>query len=121
MPVQSHDFRATRVFEYADDAPVLRKVQDALDLIGDARGQSATLAIIPIHRLDPTFFQLCTGLAGEMLQKFVTYGLRLAILGNFQELASQSTALRDFIRESNRGSAIWFLANRKELEERFRA
>ncbi len=61
-------------------------------MIGKAGGQGANLVVLPMDRLAPEFFQLRSGLASEMLQKFVTYRMRLAILGDFAELASQSGA-----------------------------
>jgi hypothetical protein len=48
----------------------------------------------------------------------VNYRLRLAIIGDFSALASNSSALHAFIQESNRGGAIWFLASVSELENR---
>jgi len=89
--------------------------------MGEAMAASATLVILPISRLDPAFFQLRTGLAGEILQKFVNYRLKVVILGDYSKLASNSAPLRDFIHESNRGNAIWFLADRKDLEEQLSA
>jgi len=118
MPAESYSLHGVRVFEYDGEAPCLRTVRDATDVIGLALGQSATLVLIPIDRLDPSFFELRTGLAGEILQKFVNYRLRVAILGDYAQHAAASTSLRDFIRECNRGAAVWFLADRAELERR---
>jgi len=53
-----------------------------------------------------------------MLQKFVNCRLRLAIIGDYSALASSSAALRDFINESNRGDAVWFLRGIGDLEMR---
>jgi Domain of unknown function (DUF4180) len=80
--------------------------------------QQARLVVIPALRLTPDFFQLRTGVAGAILQKFVNYRLRVVIIGDFSALASNSSALHAFIQESNRGDATWFLANVGELEER---
>ena len=52
------------------------------------------------------FFVLSTRLAGDILQKFVDYGIRFAIYGDFS--TCESRALRDFIRESNRGRSVYF-------------
>ena len=107
-----------RTFGAQPDAQPLRTVQDAVDLIGQALSHSANLVVIPVAGLDPAFFQLRTGLAGEGLQKFVNYGLRVAILGDTAALVAQSVPLRDFIRGSNRGNAVWFLDGWPELEKR---
>ena len=68
--------------------------------------------------LDPAFFTLSSGVAGEFVQKFVQYGQRLAVVGDISELVSQSDALRDFVGECNRGRAVWFVADADELVRR---
>jgi hypothetical protein len=68
----------------------------------------------------PSFFQLRTGFAGEMLQKFANYQVKVAIVGDVSEFAAASAPLRDFIRESNRGKFVRFLGNREELEDRLK-
>jgi hypothetical protein len=110
-----------RVFECATEGPELRNDQDAIAVIGQAMANAAGLVVIPAGRFTPDFFQLRTRVAAAILQKFVNYRLRLAILGDFSEFASNSAALRAFIHESNRGGAIWFLANIGELEQRLAA
>ncbi len=79
---------------------------------------AATFVVIPADRLAPDFFQLRTGLAGEILQKFVNYGLRLAIIGDLSAFTANSTALRDLINESNRGNSVWFLPDLGEVKKR---
>lgn len=118
MSAKTYDLHGVRVFECPADGPVLCDDRDAITVIGDAMSQQARLIVIPAPRLSPDFFQLRTGVAGAMLQKFVNYRLRLAIVGDFSALASNSSALHAFIQESNRGDAIWFLANVGELENR---
>jgi hypothetical protein len=118
MSSKSYDLHGVRVFECAPGGPVLRNDQDAIAVIGEAMAHRARLIVIPAARLAPDFFRLQTRLAGEMLQKFVNYRLRLAIIGDLSGLASNSTALRAFIDESNRGDAIWFLANLGDVEKR---
>jgi hypothetical protein len=62
--------------------------------------------------LGEEFFNLRSGLAGEILQKVVNYRMRLAIVGDFSGYASKS--LHDFIYESNRGGVIVFTATIEE-------
>ena len=85
---------------------VIATVQDALDLIAEASYQSASGVVMPMERLSPDFFSLKTGFAGEMLQKFVNYGMRAAIAGDFSGFESES--LKAFMRESNRGRHVLF-------------
>lgn len=58
-------------------------------------------------QLDTSFFDLRTGLAGDILQKFSNYRAFLIIEGDFEHV--ESTALRDFIRESNAAGRIRFV------------
>ena len=118
MPNQVQQLHGKRALVYAADGPLLRKGQDASDLISEARSADATIAVLPTARLDPAFFDLKTGIAGEMVQKFVNYGLKVAIVGDTSELAAKSKALHDFIYESNRRGSVWFLTNQQELDER---
>ena len=92
--------------------------QDAIEIIGSALSAGAAVVVLPVSWLAPNFFHLRTGVAGKMLQKFVNYGVKLAILGDVSAYTAASSALRDFIYESNRGEVIWFVADRHELEQR---
>jgi hypothetical protein len=85
---------------------VIATVQDALDLIATASYQGASGVVIPMELLSPDFFSLKTGFAGEVLQKFVNYSMRAAIVGDFSGFESGS--LQAFIRESNRGGHVLF-------------
>jgi hypothetical protein len=46
------------------------------------------------------------------------YGVRLAIVGDVTAAIQNSSAFRDFVRESNRGKTIWFVAHMEELQQR---
>jgi hypothetical protein len=52
------------------------------------------------------------------VQKFVTYGVRVAILGDIAKYENESEAFRDWVYEANRGRDLWFVASREELEKR---
>lgn len=54
----------------------------------------------------PEFFDLSTGVLGDVAQKCSNYRFRLAIVGDFD--AYPSAALRAYIRESNRGGLVLF-------------
>ncbi|MEU4301389.1 DUF4180 domain-containing protein [Kitasatospora aureofaciens] len=72
--------------------PSITTVQDALDLIG-ATYDGAELVAVPADRLDDTFFVLSTGFAGEVMQKFVNYHVRLVVLGDISRHLEASSAL----------------------------
>ncbi|MEU8298168.1 DUF4180 domain-containing protein [Micromonospora sp. NPDC048909] len=114
------DVHGVPVLDCADDGPVLRDGDAALDVIGDALGRGAELVVLPVSRLGDDFFQLRSGVAGEIVQKFVNYRLRLTVVGDIAARLAASPALRDFVTEANRGRQLWFLATRAELDGRLR-
>lgn len=94
--------------------------QDALDLIG-AAFSGAELVAVPASRLDERFFALSTRFAGEVMQKFVNYRLRLAVIGDISRHLAASSALRAFVHESNQADHVWFLPDLDALDARLRA
>ncbi len=98
------------------EGPSLDGERAATDIIGEAFGVSARLVVVPVVRLGEGFLTLSTRVAGEVIQKFVNYGFRLAFVGDVSAAVAASTALRDFVRESNRGRHVWFVADMAELE-----
>ncbi|MHB1169893.1 MAG: DUF4180 domain-containing protein [Longimicrobiales bacterium] len=60
--------------------------------------------------LGPGFFDLSSGVAGELVQKLVNYGIRIAAV--VPDATTYSSAFRDFVRESNRSGPIRFFNDR---------
>ena len=85
---------------------------DLLDILADAGYNGSTGLIIHSDTLSRDFFDLKSGLAGEILQKFSNYRMHLAIIGDFSDVKSK--ALRDFIRESNTRGTINIVATAEE-------
>lgn len=85
----------------------------AMDLLATVRYETGCSAmVLRKEQLDESFFRLSTGLAGEVLQKFVNYQMRLGIVGDFDRYTSKP--LQDFIRESNEGRQICFLPTEEQ-------
>lgn len=104
----------------ADPAgPVIATEQDVLDLIGSAF-LGAQVVAVPTSRLDARFFSLGSRFAGEVMQKFVNYRLRLAIVGDISAHLAESSALRALVHESNKGGHVWFVPDLDALDERLR-
>ena len=118
MSARSYELHGVRIFECSAEGPQLRSDLDAVDFISEARGHRATVIVIPTERMSDDFFRLKTGIAGAILQKFVTYGMRVAILGDISGHVAQSVSLKAFVLESNRGNQCWFVANLEELGQR---
>ncbi|MFL4908840.1 DUF4180 domain-containing protein [Streptomyces sp. MMS24-I2-30] len=109
-----------RVLTCASDGPLLDGESAALDLVGDALGREAQWVAVPVERVPDEFFRLRSGIAGAVVQKFATYRLGLAVIGDISRHLAESTALRDFVYESNQGRRLWFLAGCRERDERLR-
>lgn len=103
---------------YEAEGEVIAGEREALDCIGDAGYQGAEWVVIPAERFDDAFFRLSTRVAGEIIQKFVQYRMGIIVLGDISRHTEASSALRDFVRECNRGTQTWFLADAAELDER---
>jgi hypothetical protein len=99
--------------------PKVATTQDALDLIG-AVFLGAEVVAVPAERLDEQFFSLGTGFAGEIMQKFVNYRLRLAVVGDISRHVEASSALRALVHESNRSGHIWFVPDVDALDARLK-
>jgi hypothetical protein len=98
--------------------PLLRDPGEVLDLIGEAVARGARGLVLPADRLDPAFFRLRSGVAGEVLQKLATYRLTLVVLGDVAAPIRESDAFRDLVREADRGDAVLFVADREALAAR---
>jgi len=95
------------IAEFTDDKFLITHVQDALDLLAEAGVNGCSRIIIHEKNFHPDFFDLKTRLAGDILQKFSNYHVKLAIIGYFPKYESKS--MQDFIRESNKGNAVYFV------------
>ncbi|SHE45754.1 DUF4180 domain-containing protein [Devosia limi] len=89
--------------------------RDATDILGEAFAHNATVIIIPAERLVPDFLRLRSGLAGNFIQKLQNYHCRLVIVGDISEAIAASTALRDFVYETNAIGNHRFVPNREAL------
>lgn len=107
-----------RVLVCPAQGSVLCGEADALDLIGLAMAQGAGWVAAPVERLGNDFFRLESRVAGEMIQKFVNYRVRLAIVGDLSAPLARSGALRDFVHESNKGRHVWFVEDMQALAAR---
>lgn len=106
MKIISHTVQGVEIAEILSEEIFIQKTEDALDLLGNIYYQGFDGMILHQKNLTPEFFDLSTKMAGEILQKFSNYQMRLVITGDFERLESKS--LRDFITESNRGRLINF-------------
>ena len=97
----------------SSDTPVITNTQSALDLAMTIKYENgAERIVIDKNAVCDDFFILSRGIAGEILQKFINYQIKLAIYGDYSHYTSKP--LKDFIFESNRGKDFFFTATKEE-------
>ena len=109
-----HESGERRIAELTSFPEGIKETQDLLDIFANA---GTGYIIIPGELLDPSFFDLKSRFAGELLQKVSNYRVRLAVTGDFSGYGSES--LKAFIRESNRTGQVLFLDTAEEAVNRF--
>ena len=116
MEIKTHGIDDIKIAEVVSDHIVIANAQDGLDLLGNLYYQDFDNIIIHENNIAPEFFDLKNGIAGEILQKFSNYRIRLVIVGDFRKY--QSKSVKDFIFESNKRGHINFLDSVSDAVER---
>lgn len=108
MEIRVDQRNDSKVAVVVSEDMVIQNVQDALDLMVSVQyNEGCDKIILKKEQIVDDFFELKTKLAGEILQKYTNYQVKLAIVGEFASCNSKS--LNDFIYESNKGNSVWFL------------
>lgn len=95
---------------------VIKDVVSAIDFVMDIKYKTKCDKIaLNKSAITEDFFILSSGLAGEILQKFVNYDIKFAIYGDFSKYTSKP--LKDFIRESNKGKDTFFVTTIDKAKE----
>lgn len=115
MEINITEINGVPIAEITAGNIIISNAQDALDIMANCGYQGADGIIINEANLTRDFFDLKTGLAGEILQKFSNYRMKLAVTGDFSKFESKS--LRDFIYESNKAGRISFVSSTEEAKE----
>jgi hypothetical protein len=112
MQLHLHPTGSISIAEVRDDAFVVANGHMAGELILNASFAGADALLLRKEQLPIGFFDLKSGLAGEILQAFSTYRMRLAIVGDFAEHTGD--AWLAFVRESNRMGQVSFVSTTDE-------
>jgi hypothetical protein len=116
MKIEIRKVNEIEIAEVFSDDIIIKETQDALDLMANISYQGSNKIIIYEKNIIPDFFDLKTKIAGEILQKFSTYNVYLAIIGDFSKYPGKS--LKDFIFESNKAGRINFVNSVEEAIQR---
>lgn len=99
---------------------LLTGTQEALDLAMTVKYETGARRIaLPKRLVAEDFFILSSGMAGEILQKYINYQIKMAVWGDFSRYTSKP--LHDFIYESNQGKDFFFVDTREEAVKRLAA
>jgi Domain of unknown function (DUF4180) len=99
---------------------LLNDEQSALDMIMSISFETGSNRIaLNKEAISEEFFKLSTRLAGNILQKFINYHIKFAIIGDFSSYTSKS--LKDFIYESNKGNSLFFVSSEQEAVDKLSA
>jgi hypothetical protein len=106
--IRFHDTpKGAKIAEITQESGLINSIDEMLDILANSWHNGCHGIILHEENLTRDFFDLKTGVAGEILQKYSNYRTKLAIIGDFSEIRSKS--LRDFIRESNNRGTINFV------------
>lgn len=118
MNIQQINKNGVSVAYVTSHEKLITDVQSALDLMATVRYEVADCNLIIVNKseVSEAFFDLKTRLAGEVLQKFINYQTKIAIIGDYSGYTSKS--LKDFIYESNNGNDIFFVQDVEQAIEK---
>ena len=121
MPTNVIEIAGQRCLVFDATGPEFGDANSAREIVEEALGERASLIAVPVGRLGDAFFQLRTGVAGEMLQKAANYRLRFAVIGDVSAHVAASDAFRDLVVESERSESLYFAKDVQALTERLRS
>lgn len=113
MNIEHLTDNGTDIAVISSDRKIIVDVQSALDMAITVKYETNTTKIvIDKNLICDDFFILSTGIAGEILQKFINYQVKLAVYGDYSHYTSKP--LKDFIYESNQGKDFFFVSTKED-------
>lgn len=112
MNIKAYLVNNRKIAELISDSTIITNVESGVEILGNLYYDGFDAIIMKEQNISSDFFDLKTGVAGEILQKFSTYRMRLAVTGDFSTYISNS--LQQFISESNRIGHVNFVRNTDE-------
>lgn len=116
MKIETHIINNIRIAEITAENIIIESAEDGSQLAANIYYQDFDSMLLYEKNIIPLFFDLKTGIAGEILQKFSNFRVRLAIVGDFEKFESNS--IKGFIFESNKNRRINFVNTLDEGLER---
>ena len=109
----------TDIAVVSSDEKLIVDVQSALDLVMTVKYETnATKIVLDKKAVCEEFFILSTGMAGEILQKFINYHVQVAVYGDYSRYTSKP--LKDFIYEANHGKDFFFVSTKEDAIQKLK-
>jgi len=108
LEIKSSEVNGIKIAEVSSDEMLIPNVREGIDLLVDIYYQDFDKIILDEKNINPEFFDLKSGFAGEVLQAVSNFRLQLAIKGDYSKYKSKS--LKDFMGESNQLGQISFIS-----------
>lgn len=117
MNIKILDKNNVKIAELSSDKKLITDVESALDLAMTVLYETGAHRILLNKKnVAEEFFILSSGIAGEILQKFMNYNIKAAFYGDYSKYTSKP--LKDFIYESNKGNDFFFAAEKEDAIEK---
>jgi hypothetical protein len=116
MQIKTTTVGENKIIEIISKEIIIKNEQAIIALIANADSQ---YIILHDYNFEKDFFDLSTKKLGEVLQKFTTYFVNLAIIGDFNKYPSET--LKDFIYESNKRGNYLFMSSVDEVIKRWKS
>src|SRR3546814_17746317 len=94
MNIKIHTVNGARIGEFVSGETIIYTIEEATDLIGNLYYQDADKIILHENELNHAFFNLKNKLAGDILQKFSNYSIRLPIVGSLNKYPGKGDGKR---------------------------
>lgn len=99
---------------YASES-LIQAERDALDLVAACMEYDTNLLMIHAQALSEDFFKLKTGVAGKVLQKFINYRIKTAIL--IPDDIKLSGKFKELLAEANKGNEYRAFTSKQEAAQ----
>ena len=106
MNISIHDISGNRIAEMQSKGIIIRSARDAADIIAQLLDQKIDKLILHERNLVPVFWNISSGLASDILQKFAEKNIAVAFVGEFDK--DKNKSLNAFIKEANLKSQVLF-------------
>ena len=113
MGIVVKEINGRKYVEVQEGTTVITREEDAVDLAGICGVNDTDLLLLSRDTLPEEFYDLKSGLAGAVLQKFSNYRIKAAAIIQPEKITGR---FREMVIETNRGNHFRVFKNREDAE-----